>query len=65
MKYDFRLLPEALRAGTFAAIVFGLQLLVRFNVEDVAVDWETWATSGASGIVAASAAAGLAVLTRK
>ncbi len=63
--YDFKLIPEAIRAAGFAAIVFGLSLGVQFNIEDVASDWQTYATSAASGLVAAAFAAALAVMTRR
>jgi hypothetical protein len=63
--YVFKLVPEAVRAAGFAAIVFGLQLLVEFNVDEVAVDWATYAKAGASGLIAAAAAGALAVFTRR
>lgn len=63
--YEFKLIPEAIRASAFAAIVFVLSLGVQFNVEDVASDWQTYATSAGSGLVAAVAAAALAVMTRR
>lgn len=63
--YNFKLIPEALRAAGFAAVVFFLQLGIQFNVEDVVVDWQTYAMSAASGLIAASFAAALAVFTRR
>ncbi len=63
--YDFKLAPEAIRAAGFAALVFGLQLLVEFNIDEVAVDWQTYMKAGGSGLVAAAAAGALAVFTRR
>lgn len=64
MKYDFRLIPEAARAGTFALIVFGATLLVDLDVDAIWSDWEAYLRSGLAGAGAAVGAAILAVLTR-
>lgn len=63
-RYDFKLLPEALRAGGIALVVFGLQFLVSFNVDELIDDWQTYVKSLGSGATAAAAAAILAAWTR-
>jgi hypothetical protein len=63
--YEFKLIPEAVRAAGFAALVFGLQLLVEFNIDEVILDWQTYMKAGASGLIAAAAAGALAVFTRR
>lgn len=63
--YDFKLVPEAVRAGAFALIVFAVTLGVGFDLEAILADWKPWATGAISGGVAAACAAVLAVLTRK
>lgn len=62
--YEFKAIPEAVRAAGFAAIVFGLQLLVEFNIDEAAVDWQTYMKAGASGLVAAAAAGALGAIKR-
>ena len=64
MQYEFKLIPEAVRAGGIALLVFVVTLLVDFDVDEVVSDWQTYVKSLASGGVAAAAAAILAVLTR-
>jgi hypothetical protein len=61
--YDFKLLPEALRAAGFALVVFLLTTFASFNFSEV-TDWKTWGISLGSGAIAAAAAGALAVLTR-
>lgn len=63
-KYDFKLLPEGLRAAGFGVLVFLATLLVNFDLENVLNEWETYVTSLVSGGAAAAAAAFLAAVTR-
>ncbi len=63
--YDFKLIPEALRAGAFALIVFAATLLVNLDLDAVLGDWRPYATATASAAAAAFGAAVLAVLTRR
>ena len=65
MKYDFKLIPEALRAAAFAAIVFGATLLVDLDVDAIWNDWEMYLRSALAGGGAAVGAAALAILTRQ
>ncbi len=64
-KYDFRLIPEALRAAAFASIVFAATLLIDLDIDALWEDWELYLRSVLSGGGAAIGAAALAVLTRK
>lgn len=64
MTYDFKLLPEALRAGAFALIVFIATLLAGFDLDVIWSDPEAYARAGISGSIAAVGAAVLGVLTR-
>ena len=64
-RYDFKLLPEGLRAAGFGALVFLATLLVDFNVDQVVSEWQTYVKSLVSGGAAAAAAAFLAAITRK
>ena len=63
--YDFKRIPEALRAGAFALIVFCATLLVNLDMDAILVDWKPWAIAALSGAGAVVGAAVLAVLTRK
>jgi hypothetical protein len=65
MKYDFRLIPEALRAGAFAAIVFAATLLVDLDVDAITSDWQAYVKASVSGAGAFAGTAILARLTRK
>jgi hypothetical protein len=61
MTYDFKLLPEALRAGAFALIVFIATQAANIQAQD---DWKEWAVSAGIGAIAFVGAAVLGVLTR-
>ena len=65
MKYDFQLIPEALRAAAFAAIVFAATLAVDLDLDAITSDWQAYVRSVVSGVGAAIGASALAVLTRK
>lgn len=62
--YDFKLLPEALRAALFAAIIVVLTILSAFDLSAVLSAWEPWLISLGSGAIAAAAAAALGIITR-
>ena len=65
MNYDFKLIPEAVRAGGFALIVFGATLLVDLDLDAITSDWQAYVKALVAGAGAAAGAAILAVLTRK
>ena len=63
--YEWKLVPEALRAAAFAAIVFVATLAVDLDLDAITSDWQAYVRSVVSGAGAAVGAATLAVLTRK
>lgn len=65
MTYDFKLVPEAVRAGAFALIVFAATLLVDLDLNVITSDWEAYVRAAVSGAGAAVGAVALAVLTRR
>ncbi len=65
MKYDFKLIPEAVRAGGFALLVFGVTLLLDLDLDAITSDWQAYVRAIASSAAAAVGAAALAALTRK
>ena len=61
--YEFKVVPEALRAGAFALLIFVVTTAANFEGQNVD-DWEKWAWSVATGAIAFVGAAMLGVLTR-
>jgi len=62
--YEFKLIPEIVRMGVIAGIVFALQLVIGFDW-DAVESWQVWARSAGIGLAQAMAAAMLAVLTQQ
>lgn len=63
MTYDFKRLEEMAWVGFVAAAVFGLEMLVRFDVDRVD-DWQAYALALGSGMLRAAVGAIIAFRTR-
>lgn len=61
--YDFKILPEAVRAALFAAIIFVATTAASFNGSNID-DWQRWAVSTGSAGIAFVGAAVLGVLRK-
>lgn len=61
LAYKFEFWEEMLWAGLVGVGVFGLQLLIQFEPNDVIANWETYLISAGGGMVRAFAAAAIIV----